>query len=134
MKKEEIRFCECCGAKMVSYTHSLNKGLCKGLIVLDRQGGASKLNDMSELNFNQKTNFQKLKFWGLVQKGSNGVWSITTTGLEFLYGRITVNERVVTYRNVTEKFEGEMVSIEEAMKDFGYWWREQYLENAVNKD
>lgn len=127
-----IEKCELCDAKIIKYRHSLNKALAKGLIILHKKyNGFSSLNEMSELNFNQKNNFQKLKYWGLVHKNSNGVWTITDSGIAFVTGNISVYKTVVTYRNKTIEFDGEKITIEQALDEYSYWWREQYLENRV---
>lgn len=127
-----IERCEHCDAKMIHYRHSLNKGLAKGLIILDKKyGGIASLNEMKELNFNQKNNFQKLRYWGLVKKGEDCRWQITEEGLRFVKGEEIVPKIVITYRNQFEKFDGPLIGIETALQEYGYWWREQYLENRA---
>jgi len=127
--------CPCCGANMKSYRHSLNKGLAKGLILLDQNGGSAMASKLA-LTKAQYNNFQKLKYWGLIEKGpmegeSAYVWKITDKGRQFARRKITIPKRVITFRNEPTDFEGENVSIEDALGEFAYWWKTQYLQNAV---
>ena len=123
--------CEHCGAKMVTYKHKMNKGLCKGLIVLDRHGGKAKLAELTELNYNQRNNFQKLQYWNLIVKNiETKEWTMTTWGKDFLLGKVAVQKNALTYRNELQGFEGETITIQDALEDHAWWWRENYLENS----
>lgn len=128
--------CEHCGAAVVKYRHSLNAGMVKGLILLDQSGGSSLFKDL-KLTFNQKNNFQKLRYWHLIEKkgSKKSEWSITAKGLGFLKGQVAVPKRVSTYRGnplVADIDTGvEMVTIEEVLADHVYWYREDYLKNRV---
>lgn len=62
--------CETCGAKLVEYKHGLSKGLCRSLIQVAVTFKDTKAHEIKEmgLDYNHRCNFQKLKYWGLVEK------------------------------------------------------------------
>ena len=99
--------CPTCGAKIVRYRHTMNKALVTGLATLAAAGGEASLADLG-LTRNQVDNFQKLRYWGLVEKvhredGTRvaGVWRVTREGYAFLSGR-RVYRAVWTYRGEFE--------------------------------
>ena len=122
--------CECCGASMVVYKHKLNHHLIKGLIVLESLGGVATFKDIcANLTYSQRNNFQKLQHFGLATGAKRGDWSITDLGREFLSGNVSLPLRVLTYRNKFLKNDEKapMVTVFEAMGDYEYWYREDYL-------
>lgn len=128
------KHCECCGAPMVEYKHSLSRGLLRGLYLLMRAGGGPlNLNDI-ELNYNQQSNFQKLKYWGLVEKSEpenakGGVWNITEAGRGFLYGVSVLPKTAITYRGSVVGFEGDAVLVMDVTG--GWWYRPDYAEQSI---
>lgn len=114
-----VNRCPHCDAKMVEYRHSLSKNIVSCLWVFLRRGGViefSKIND--EMTFNQKNNFQKLQYWGLIQKVRDdsgvrlgGFWALTSLGADFLKGHVNLAKSVWTYRNRRVRYDGDMVSI-----------------------
>jgi len=108
------RRCECCDAKIVEYKHNFNKGLAIGLQRLAQHGGCEHLNKL-KLNYNQRCNFQKLRYWGLVKqnlgdktgKPKKGYWKLTTKGELFLNGLDSISSSVWTYRGNPVRFDGE---------------------------
>ncbi len=64
-----------------------------------------------------------LRFWGLISSEKNprrgkkcyGPWKPTRRGIEFVLGRIQVPARVIIYNNRCEGFEGDDVSIGDAL-------------------
>ena len=93
-----ITTCEACGKRQASYTHKLNQGLVASLkklseVYIDKP---VKLKDLG-LTFNQHANFQKLQYWGLVERETRG-YHLTATGRLFLSGDVTIRDRV-TIRN-----------------------------------
>jgi hypothetical protein len=120
---KEVKRCPECDAKMVEYRHSLSRSLASCLHVFANRGGTiefSQVND--EMTFNQKNNFQKLQYWGLITKifdvdgRVEGLWSLTPGGYQFLQGRVSVSKSVWTYRNKVSRFDGDQVFI----TDLGY--------------
>lgn len=79
------------------------------------------------------TNFQKLRYWGLIEKDAaspkGGEWRITALGLSFLNGDCSINDKVVMYRNVVVKFEGKDRFIGE-IKERKVKTRLEYLADA----
>jgi hypothetical protein len=136
------KVCEHCGASMMEYKHSLSVGLLEGLLRLYRQRKPVNLAVLN-LNHSQWDNFQKLKYWGLVEKfrgaGTNakgGIWTITTNGIDFVTGRVKVQKSVWTYRGEFRRFDGEEVNshqIHDAFKTVEDYRREMvpHLEGAA---
>jgi hypothetical protein len=106
--KKQVKRCEHCDAKMVSYRHAFNKGLASGLFELHISGGGPISLRNLKLTRTQWTNFQKLRYWDLVEKtGVDGEWKITTKGNEFITSGTSIQKWVWTYRGQTDKFEGD---------------------------
>ena len=104
--------CECCGAKMVEYRHSFNYALafCLHRIYLEENPVNIKTLDLHTYQWN---NFQKLQYWGLVEKAFDhsgdrikGMWSITERGIKFVEGRIKIRKSVWTYRSEPLRADG----------------------------
>jgi hypothetical protein len=78
--------------------------LIDSLRVLKRNGGVGNINHIG-LTSNQRNNFQKLAYWGLVEKHYennkrvSGTWNITRVGELFLRGNIQIPIWITTYRN-----------------------------------
>jgi hypothetical protein len=96
--------CPCCGATIKTYTHNLNRGLLSALWKLyQKKEYSSKLKDM-DITYNQRANFQKLKYWGLVEKHSTGIWSMTYAGVEFIQGRKEIPSHVRSFHGEFNDF------------------------------
>lgn len=95
MGDNTVNICPCCGQKIVTYKHKLNKVLVSGLNKLSKHGGYSKLRDL-DLTISEFNNFQKLQYFGLVQKYPNREWGITESGKNFLEGNSTAPSFVTT--------------------------------------
>lgn len=108
--------CECCGGKLVKYKHSLSKSLMKCLYIASKAGDAPFNPGELDMNYNQRANFQKLQYWGLVyrinkDKAKGGDWRISHKGWSFLCGEIRVPKTVWTFRGKFDGYEGKEVSI-----------------------
>ena len=128
MKMTEISYCPHCSAKIITYSHKLNKPLCSALV----RCFMTKFNNpfaLREINLShaQMCNFQKLKYWGLVMPDPLG-WKITFLGEQFVKGNQSCFAKVKTYRDKVVDFEGDMIKINEVID--GYEWKTNYLENA----
>lgn len=127
--------CECCGAKTVVYKHSLSSTLVGALKKLEEAKGRANLEDL-DLSRYQWVNFQKLRYWGLVEQvrtiGSNkrGIWAITIMGNHFLGGIIRLQTTVHTYRGSVVKYSGAEVSVNHSFEK-KYKTRREYAEEAV---
>lgn len=109
MKKSKV--CECCGAKMVEYKHSLNVGLVIALKKLVHHGKPATLKELN-LYVNQFNNFQKLQYWGLVDKNENYEWVATKLANDFFNG-YSIPKSVWTYRGKFIRADEKTVNIGE---------------------
>jgi len=90
--------------RVSAYAHKLNAGMVQSMIDVYREylrtGKPVNVIKLKTLTYNQSSNFQKLKFWGLVtspEKGSG--YFVTPKGLDFLRGRIPVLDLVASLEN-----------------------------------
>ncbi len=133
--KGKIRMCECCGAKMQQYPHVLNKLLARALLKIYDQNGKNPVRISDILNHNTINNFQKLQYWNLVIKHSEGadrkggMWSITDLGEMFLQNKIMIAKKVYTFRNQRVSAEGPKIKI--GSLEEGYKNRPWYIDNSV---
>lgn len=125
-------YCDCCGAKLVKYWHRLNKGLCGAMIrvYMKNKTGAVKISEI--LTHNQVCNFQKLKYWCLVEKigeqEKGGHWRLTYHGERFVKGEIAIPLKVQTFRGKTFDLSGEVVKIGDVVD--GYQYKSDYIKEA----
>jgi len=114
--RKNPRFCECCGAKVVEYKHSINQGLVNSLYKLYQAGGGPiNLHEIKLLK-TEWTNFQKLRYWNLVSKVERedkshigGAWQITRLGRSFIQNGVGIQKSVWTFRGETTKYEGNTI-------------------------
>jgi hypothetical protein len=103
-----IKRCGHCDAKMVEYRHVFNKGLAHGLYELWAAGGGPIGLRNLRLTRVQWTNFQKLRYWGLVNRTrQEGEWAITIHGTSFVTQGTPIKKWVWTYRGDTVRFDGD---------------------------
>ena len=103
-----IKRCPHCDAKMVEYRHVFNKGLAEGLYEIFIAGGGPINLRKLKLTRTQWTNFQKLRYWGLVlPTKEDGEWVITQIGIDFIVSGKTIKKWVYTYRGESVRFDGE---------------------------
>lgn len=110
--------CEKCGAKTVEYRHNLSDFLVTALARLDEAGGGP-LNIMDlDLTRNQWDNFQKLRYFDLVEQVSAddgrrkaGYWRITEHGRRFIRGEDRSPLWVWTYRGEKVRYDGPPMSV-----------------------
>lgn len=109
--------CHACGAKVVKYSHNFNSGLAIALTKLKKIGGKSALKDL-DLTVNQFNNFQKIQYWGLVEKYHEaGIWKITKDGDKFLAGG-EISKKVLTFRGKRIAFGDEKTTIDKLRKEY----------------
>lgn len=95
--------CNCCGAKMVKYKHTLTPILISGLKALKSKGGGPiNIRDLG-LNRSEWQNFSVLRYFNLVEKTNpenkkGGEWQLTKFGEDFLRGLVPSSKTVQTYR------------------------------------
>lgn len=110
-----VEYCPCCGRKIVDYKHQLNKILVQDLEYLLKAGGTATLRELSdkfEMTHSEMANFQKLRYFGLVEKVGPRVYGITGMGRGFLKGLNTSPLYVITRDSVVIQT-GPEVTIEE---------------------
>jgi hypothetical protein len=131
------KHCECCGAPLVEYKHSLSKGIARCLYKLAQAGGGPiKLNELP-LNHTQQCNMPKLQYWGLIEKSHPdsaraGIWNITELGWSFLRAEMRINKCAITFRGNVERTEGDSVSIKDLTD--GWWHKPEYVEHSSPRD
>lgn len=112
--------CECCGAQTKEYRHKLSKGLGESLVQFFRYGGRAKLRDL-HLSYSKRTNFQKLRYFGLVTNDEKlAMWTLTDKGEQFVRGTIRVQEYVWTWQADPLESEGKGVLITELVPDYNH--------------
>lgn len=109
--------CPHCGSSTLEHRHSLTKGLVGALVQFAKTASTNPINlKEAGLTRNQWDNFQKLKYWGLVEQHGNGVWQITKAGQQFLLGHLRQHKSVWTYRGDPIEWQGPMVKADEVMQ------------------
>lgn len=127
--------CPHCNAKMVTYKHGLSKTLMAGLrnvmLVADKAGyfNIGKV----ALSHPQRQNLPKLKYFGIIEKvgdadGHGGEWRVTSAGMAFVTGQLSVQKMRRTYRNEVVEVLGEYVFITDVSG--GWKYRPDYAREA----
>ena len=119
--------CEHCGAALRKYWKPITPGLIdilikfRSAVVSSNRNKIHLLKDMSLDNV-EYTNFQKLRYHGLVAKykeknadgdriWQRGYWLLTRRGVQFLRGEIAIPQKVQTLRNRVVDHDGRMVTV-----------------------
>ncbi len=87
--------CPHCGTVIQSYSHRLNKPLVEALRQLYDFGNTANLQKDLKLTKNQYNNFQKLQYFGLVERAIG--WGITLKGKEFIEGKKAISDKAMTF-------------------------------------
>lgn len=129
MNKESC-ICSECGHKIVTYRFNFNKGLAACIIKLSCFKEAFTQEGVSVgsigLSPAQYTNFQKLRYWLLIEKVHNGDhnkggwWRLTDLGIAFILGEVSIPDKVLMRKNILVKYEGKMVTIRDIVADYEY--------------
>lgn len=125
---EEEKFCETCGARLMSHWERLTPGLVRSLVKFKAAIYTQNRNRIhykreTTLNHSELSNFQKLRFHALVAKvydakGNReyGYWLLTRRGNQFLKGEIAVPRRVRIFRNEVKEHDENRVMIGDVLK------------------
>lgn len=136
----EGQFPDGCGGKTVDYSHTLNVLLASALLRLyrhHRRHGREPVNVRHDLHmtFHEWENFQKLRYFGLVEKSYTeegkrirAHWHITDKGIRFATNVGYCYPKVWTWRGEPIEFEGEPVSIEGVAPEV--WQAEDYARES----
>lgn len=143
MFNQESKICECCGAQMKVWKHSLTPGLLSIFLDFSRaikNKGFNEIHLQDEMNLSKNgyANFQKLRYFGLVAKvkderdeAKSGSWLITRLGLQFVKGMSPAPKWVMTFRNrITEKSD-ELVFIDDVQNVFPRAWFQKEFEFQI---
>jgi hypothetical protein len=128
--------CESCGALLVEYRFGFNKALARFLGLLFEAGMKPVRTDSLDLTYSQRTNSQKLRYWGLAdpvveteqQVLKRGWWQITDKGCSFVRGEITIPKYAVTKRGKVIRFEGDQIYFR--IVSGGYEYHGDYADQA----
>ncbi|NIQ00980.1 MAG: hypothetical protein GWM98_11625 [Nitrospinaceae bacterium] len=97
-------------------------------------GGPAKMDDLG-LTYPQRTNSQKLRYWGLAapvldgeKKHKRGWWQITEKGSRFARRETSIYKTVVMKNNEFQRWEGDLVFIDQVID--GYEYRGDYQGQA----
>lgn len=127
--------CKECGQSVMRHKQSLSKSLVVILVKAYETFGQKSFHLQKDLPLtkNQYANFQKLKYWGLVQRdlSAPGYWLITEYGKEFLKGLSRVSRFAWTFNNHVVESSHEMVFIKDVLGSTPYYKkREEYAGDA----
>lgn len=131
---KERKTCSECGAKTVRYRHSFSKGLARSLMIWFLKFGEEpgEIRDAG-FTYSQRANFQKLRYWELIEKvgdpkGKGGTWKLTKTGVAVLAGAL-LHKNAWTYRGETQTFDGPSVTMTSLID--GWKFRPEYAREAI---
>jgi hypothetical protein len=136
----EHQRCPYCDAKLNNRTERLTKGLCKTLIKFWHKSlnGTRARHLLKACGFttSEINNFQKLRYFGLVEKTStSGVWRMTPLGEQFAMNCCDVPVYVEVYRNEVKTRSTETASITAILQTEPYWLqRQDYVMSASSSD
>ncbi len=113
---DEKEMCPTCGAAMMEYRQVLNRPLVESLVKIASHNRPINLSIL-DLTRSAWNNFQKLRYWKLVEKHFEdgkrvgGVWKVTELGRRFVAGEATVSKNAWTYRGEVRRYEGKEIHI-----------------------
>ena len=131
--------CPTCNRNAWEHRHSMAQGLAVVLLKFVKAYNGEPINLTDEgFNHNEKCNFQKLKYFGLVSKESllttkdkekkGGFWKLTSLGRAFALDGVEIPKHVWTYNDTVIERENELTTIKLCLKDDVYWKRyEEYI-------
>lgn len=135
----KARHCPHCGAPMKEYSHPLTAGLCAILRrVWDVGGGPIHFSELG-LTYNQCSNLQKLRYFGLLAKADHrnsksGVWVLTGRGRWFMTGKFKIPKNAISYRGQLVRRQGQFISIHDIERAGKYYVTpEEWAERATGK-
>ena len=115
--------CPCCGKQCRLYGRKLNSGMARLMIGFYRQNPHGWLHvsrckhiesaDLGVVN----GDFTYLPHWGLMEPGKDGLWRLTSLGLQFVRGEIEVPHKVFLVNNKCVGKSNETTNIRRALKD-----------------
>lgn len=128
--------CTTCGSRLTGRWERLTPGLCKTLIkfytaICRKQLNQVHLQNECDLTKSEYTNFQKLRYFGLVAKIADkpGYWLITRRGRDFLRESKEIPGKVLIFQNHIQERGSETVSIADVLRAENRYWlmRDDFL-------
>lgn len=118
--------CPCCGQFVKLYKRPIHVTMALALINLYKLGDGyhHMLTITQDLGLTGSGDFAKLRFWGFIDeqpnetdKRTSGFWAITDKGKLFARNLLKVPSSVLLYNNTFQGFEGDHISIVDALKN-----------------
>ena len=124
MKKER---CSICGQVTMKHRHVFNAGLAQAFLKAADKfalGQSFHLQHDLELTKSEYANFQKLRYWGLIDKAyatgkrKGGYWTLTQYAEKFIQGECAVVKWVYTFNNKAVDWSEEKVFLKSVIGGF----------------
>ena len=141
MSSQRKQVCDCCKQPLIEHRQMLSTGLVRSLWVAYsmKRKDPFRVAELG-LTHGDQANWQKLRYWGLVQKEYDaqghrigGHWSVTDIGEAFLAGLVKVDYAIWTYRGEVVEWEhGKKVGPRDCWE--GYRGRRQWAQDARDRD
>lgn len=120
-RMDDGALCPCCNQNVKMYRWKISGKV--GVVLIDFYHNRNKwVHPLKDLGVNNG-DYAKLRHFGLVvadgtndeDKKASGLWQITPKGIKFVEKQITVHEKVKLYNNHSYGFEGDQITIEDAL-------------------
>lgn len=131
--REKGTHCNACGQFVKLYRRQIYATIARALITVYKSYGENSfhINDVIDPVANARGDFQKIRFWGLVEnvpdetptlKKSSGRWKLTPKGIAFILSDTTIPKYVYLYDGQVKGFGGSEVTIRQCLgKEFSYY-------------
>jgi hypothetical protein len=114
--------CPCCTQMARIYRRRVNAGMAHSLILMYRKAGKDWIHLPTEIPARSREE-GKLAYWGLAEEaterrddgGRAGWWRVTERGEQFVLNKITISRWACIYDGRFLRYEGELVSIKDAL-------------------
>lgn len=136
MKTVIKEVCQHCGQSIMQHKHGLSRSLCDILMIIAQKHTAGvAFHPVRDVNLDkfQYTNFQKLRYFGLIvkvkddEKRAAGFWALTGLAAAFLRGK-AIPKWKKTFNNRVVEASEELIRLEEVIGSFEL--PEQWAEKA----
>lgn len=104
--------CPLCSQRVQVYKRTITAQMAYALILLYRRDGWAT---WPELLDNRRGDEAKLRYWSLVECVNGSLWRVTELGRQFVEGAATVPKFALVYNSRVLGFEGEPVTIHDAL-------------------
>lgn len=107
-------FCPVCGQSIMEHKHTMSKAMANIFKMLPLHNPFHLQKDLN-LTKNQYANFQKLRYWGLVERiiynDKSGYWQVTDHGRRFASNELAIPKTMITFNNHVRRAESPMIKI-----------------------